>query len=103
MMESSVPLAQRFGRNVWRSRRRADLTQDELGGLTELSRVDIGAVERGERLPRLDTILKLAAGTETSTCALLEGLRWRPGYYVEGTFNIEDEAKPSADRGRAAG
>ena len=101
-MESSVPLAQRFGRNVWRSRRRADLTQDELARLAELSRVDIGAVERGERLPRLDTILKLAAGTETSTCVLLEGLRWRPGYYVEGAFNIEDGSKASADREKAA-
>ena len=101
MMESSVPLAQRFGRNVWRSRRRADLTQDELGDLTELSRVDIGAVERGERLPRLDTILKLAAGTETATCVLLAGLRWRPGYYVEGDFYIEDGSEPTADRRRA--
>lgn len=101
-MESSVPLAKRFGRNVWRSRRRADLTQDELARLTELSRVDIGAVERGERLPRLDTILKLAAGTDTSTCVLLGGLRWRPGYYVEGAFYIEDGSKASADRGRAA-
>lgn len=101
-MESSVPLAQRFGRNVWRSRRRADLTQDELARLVESSRVDIGAVERGERLPRLDTILKLAAGTETSTCVLLEGLRWRPGYYVEGGFYIEDGPNSSADPGRAA-
>lgn len=100
-MESSVPLAQRFGRNVWRSRRRADLTQEELARLTELSRVDVGAAERGERLPRLDTILKLAAGTETSPCTLLEGLRWRPGYYVEGAFFIEDRSKPTADRRRA--
>jgi len=101
-MESSVPLAKRFGRNVWRSRRRADLTQDELARLIELSRVDIGAVERGERLPRLDTILKLAAGTETSTCALLDGLRWRPGYYVEGDFYIDDGSKPAAADERAA-
>jgi transcriptional regulator with XRE-family HTH domain len=100
-MESSVPLARRFGRNVWRSRSRANLTQEELARLTELSRVDVGAAERGERLPRLDTILKLAAGTETSPCMLLEGLRWRPGYYVEGAFCIEDGSETSADRRRA--
>lgn len=94
------PLAERFARNLWRSRQRAGLTQEELARLTELSRVDIGVLERGERLPRLDTVLKLSAGTEVSPCVLLAGLRWRPGYYVEGDFYIEDGPKPGAGVGR---
>ena len=89
-------LAERFGRNLWLRRRRAGLTQEELARLTELHRADIGELERGLRLPRLDTILKVSAGVEASPCVLLAGLRWRPGYYVAGDFYVEDGA------GRAA-
>ena len=84
-------LADRFGRNLWRSRRRADLTQADLARLTELHRVAIGELERGRRLPRLDTILKVSAGVEASPCVLLAGLHWQPGYYVESEFWIEGE------------
>lgn len=84
-------LADHFGYNLWRQRRRADLSQEELAELAELSRVDVGALERGKRLPRLDTILKISAALEASPCALLAGLRWRPGRYIEGEFHVEDK------------
>ena len=87
-MESQ--LAERFGRNVWRSRRHAGFSQEELGHLSELHRADIGELERGRRVPRLDTILKLAGGFEVSTCALLEGMHWQAGHYVAGQYFIED-------------
>lgn len=89
-------LADRFGCNLWRQRRLADLSQEELGELTQLSREEISAIERGQRLPRLDTILKVSAGVEASTCELLAGLRWRPGHcrYVEGEFYIEEDRPP---------
>lgn len=85
-------LAERFGRNLWRSRRRADLSQGDLGGLVGLSRDAISRLEKGERLARLDTILKLAAGTNVSACVLLDGLTWRPGHYVDGDFYVEHPA-----------
>lgn len=83
-------VAGRFGHNLWRSRRRAGLSQQRIGELTEMHRTEIGLLERGLRLPRLDTILKVSAGVELSPCALLAGLRWRPGYYVEGEFYSEE-------------
>jgi transcriptional regulator with XRE-family HTH domain len=85
-------LAERFGRNLWRCRRRADLSQEGLGNLVGLSRDAISRLEKGERLARLDTILKLAAGTNVSTCVLLEGVAWRPGRYVDGDFYVEHPA-----------
>lgn len=97
------PLAVRFGRNLWRQRRRADLSQQELAGLTGLHRVDIGAIERGERLPRIDTILKVSAGVEASPCELMAGLRWYPGRYIEGEFYVEDRSASSAPGERKAG
>jgi transcriptional regulator with XRE-family HTH domain len=85
---------ERFGRNLWRCRRRADLSQEDLANLVGLSRPAIYGLEQGGKLPRLDTILKLAAGTRVSPCVLLAGMQWRPGYfmYVGGEFEIEHPA-----------
>lgn len=93
-------LPERFGRNLWRCRRRADLSQEELADRVGLSRAAIYALELGQRLPRLDTILKLAAGMQVSTCLLLAGMQWQPGYYVyvAGEFDIEH---PAADLRRS--
>lgn len=89
----TVPtLEERFGLNLWRSRRRADPSQEDLGNLVGLSRDAVRQLELGRRLPRLDTILKLAAGTNVSTCFLLEGMGWRPGRYVDGDFFVEHPA-----------
>lgn len=93
------PLALRFGRNLGRQRRRADLSQEELGDLAGLHRVDIGRIERGEQLPRLDTILKVSAGVEASPCDLMAGLRWHPGREVEGEFSVADDPAPSSPAG----
>lgn len=93
--QSTVPtLGERFGLNLWRSRRRADLSQEDLGDLVGLSRDAVRQLELGRRLPRLDTILQLAAGANVSICALLADMQWRPGYYVyvEGEFDIEHPA-----------
>lgn len=88
-------LGSRFGANLRRARRRADLTQVQLARLVELHRNDVGQLERGRRLPRLDTILKLSAGVRDSPCVLLGGLSWYPGHYVEGAFCVEDDSEPS--------
>ncbi len=89
----------RFGANLRRARRRADLTQVQLARLVELHRNDVGQLERGLRLPRLDTILKLSAGVRDSPCVLLGGLRWRPGHYVEGSFCVDDDSEARAASG----
>jgi transcriptional regulator with XRE-family HTH domain len=91
-------LAERFGLNLWRCRRRADLSQEDLGNLVGLTRQAIGQLELGLRLPRIDTIVKLAAGTSVSICVLLEGMSWRPARYVDGAFYVEH---PAADLRRS--
>jgi DNA-binding XRE family transcriptional regulator len=91
-LSPSPTLAERFGLNLWRSRRRADLSQEDLGNLVGLTRQAIGQLELGRRLPRIDTIIKLAAGTSVSTCVLLEGMAWRPARYVDGDFYVDHPA-----------
>ena len=91
-LNSRPTLAERFGRNLWRCRRRTGLSQEDLGNLVGLSRDAISRLEKGERLARLDTIVRLAVGTNVSTCVLLEGMEWRPGQYVDGDFYVEHPA-----------
>ena len=94
-MTASLP-ADRFGQSLRRRRRLADLSQRDLAELTQLGHMEISAIERGHRVPRLDTILKLAAGVEATSCELLVGLRWRPGHfhYVEGGFYVAEDPDP---------
>ena len=87
-------LAERFGRNLWRCRRQGGMSQAELARLIDLHPVEISLLERGQRLPRLDTILKAAAGVEATPCVLLAGLHWQPGYSVEGNFWVDDGSEP---------
>jgi len=86
-----VDIATRFGRNLNRARRRAQLSQEELGVRATLHRTEIGLLERGERLPRIDTMIKVAGALEVPAAELIEGIRWSPGSTRTGEFHMEDE------------
>jgi len=60
------------------ARRRAGFSQEELGALACLHRTEIGLVEGGRRLPRVDTLVKLASALEVRTDELLRGIEWTP-------------------------
>ncbi|HET7052511.1 MAG TPA: helix-turn-helix transcriptional regulator [Solirubrobacterales bacterium] len=87
-MGDSRIVAHRFGENLRRLRNRADLSQEEMGFRSGLHRTEIGVLERGERLPRIDTMLKLGAALGVKfECPLLVGLEWRPGVLQRGSFS----------------
>lgn len=87
-MAAKDDLAERFGENMKRVRRQAGFSQDELGFRAELHRTEISQLERGLRLPRLDTIAKIAGAAETSVERLFEGMVWRPGEFTRGSFDL---------------
>jgi transcriptional regulator with XRE-family HTH domain len=93
-------LQERFGRNLWRCRRRADLSQEDLANLVGLSRDAISSLEKGERLARLDTIVMLAAGTDASPCVLLAG--WS-GVRVATSMETSTSSIPHAALRRTVG
>jgi len=86
----SEEVATKFGRNLWRCRRRAALSQEELGARAGLHRTEIGMLEHGTRLARVDTLMKLAGSLDVSPAELLEGIHWRPGTASEGGFSISE-------------
>ena len=50
-------------------------------------------MEGGQRLPRLETLVKLVGALETSSEALLEGITWEPVVSTAGGFKVA-EAEP---------
>jgi len=65
-------IAERFGRNLRKARRRAGFSQEELGRLTSLHRTHIGYMEMGKRLPRADNLIKLASALAVTVDELLQ-------------------------------
>jgi transcriptional regulator with XRE-family HTH domain len=84
-------LARHFGKNLARIRKRAGISQEELGFLANLHRTEIGMLERGVRLPRVDTLLKLAGGLEIEPGELLDGMGWTPSDPRVGQFRVGGE------------
>jgi transcriptional regulator with XRE-family HTH domain len=86
-----VTVAEGFGRNLARYRRRVGISQEELGVRASLHRTAVGQLERGERVARLDTFVKLAGALGADPRDLLAGLSWQPGGTRLGSFEIPDE------------
>lgn len=86
----SEEVAIRFGRNLHRCRRRAAMSQEELGALAALHRTEIGMLENGTRLARVDTLMKIAGALAVSPTELLEGIDWIPGNSSDGSFSISE-------------
>jgi transcriptional regulator with XRE-family HTH domain len=81
-----VSVAERFGANLVRHRLAADLSQEELSFRAGLHRTEIGLLERGVRIPRIDTLAKLAGALGVAPADLLEGISWEAGEIRRGSF-----------------
>ena len=93
-----IDIAARFGDNLIRSRKEADLSQDELSVRASVHRTEISQLERGLRIARIDTLVKLADSLEVSPAELLEGIGWEPGAQRTGSFK-EGKTPPNEGRG----
>jgi transcriptional regulator with XRE-family HTH domain len=81
-------VAERFGDNLRRVRRREGLSQEELAVRASLHRTEIGKLENTERVPRIDTLIQLAGAMAVAPAELLDGIYWVPGPKPEGTFTF---------------
>jgi transcriptional regulator with XRE-family HTH domain len=84
----SQEVADRFGANLWRIRRREGLSQEQLAIRASLHRTEIGHLEGGSRLCRIDTLTKLAGSMAVPPGELLDGIDWVPGPETEGSFTF---------------
>lgn len=85
-------MARHFGRNLFHSRRWAGYSQEEVAERTGLHRTEIGMLEAGTRLPRLDTVMKLVGALGVKPEVLVAGIEWvPPGPPAGGSFVLGSE------------
>jgi transcriptional regulator with XRE-family HTH domain len=87
----TMDFGKHFGKNLAASRKEAGLSQEELGFRASLHRTEVGMLERGIRLPRIDTLVKVAGSLGVPPGDLLKGLEWSPRSATTGEFHFDDE------------
>lgn len=90
---SDAEIAARLGDNVARHRQAAGLTFRELGEAAELDRSYLNRIEKGELLPRLGLVVKLAACFNVRCGRLTSGILWEQSF---GAFRIEPDEETDA-------
>jgi transcriptional regulator with XRE-family HTH domain len=94
----SREVAERLGENLRRTRRRVGLSQEQVAVRASLHRTEIGLLERGGRVARVDTLIQLAGAMSVPPSELIDGIDWTPGGVHGGSFEFEAEAPPRPSR-----
>jgi transcriptional regulator with XRE-family HTH domain len=84
-------MAERFAKNLVKQRRAAGLSQEELAFRASIHRTQISLLENGGRLPRFETLIKLAGSLEVSVATLAEGIVWEPILSVTGGLKVSGD------------
>jgi transcriptional regulator with XRE-family HTH domain len=79
-------VSERFGENLRRVRRHEGLSQEQLAMRACLHRTEVGRLEAGERLCRIDTLIRLAGAMAVPPGELLDGIDWVSGPETSGAF-----------------
>lgn len=67
-----ISAKQKLGNKIRQLRNAADITQEQLGELTELDRTYISGIERGIRNPSLSAIERIAKALKVKTSDLVD-------------------------------
>jgi transcriptional regulator with XRE-family HTH domain len=88
----AVTLADAFAERLRLARKAAGISQEELAFRAEIHRTQVSLMESGQRLPRLETFVKLAGAVGLGASELLGPIRWDPGVRTAGALILgEDE------------
>lgn len=75
---SDGDVAAQMGANVTSHRNEAGLSQEQLGEAIETDRTYVSQIERGEHVPSLSLVVKLAAGLNVRCERVTSGITWEP-------------------------
>jgi transcriptional regulator with XRE-family HTH domain len=76
--------SERFAANLRRLRGEAAQSQEDLAFRAGVHRTQISLLEGGERMPRVETLVKLAGALGITPNDLLDGISWGPIETVTG-------------------
>ena len=74
-----------IGKNIRKYRKEKDIRQDKLAEMADLSTNYIGMIERGEKVPSLETFLKICVALDVSADMLLADTNYN-GYRVKDSI-----------------
>ncbi len=74
-----------IGKNIRKYRKEKDIRQDKLAEMADLSTNYIGMIERGEKVPSLETFLKICEALDVSADMLLADTNYN-GYRVKDSI-----------------
>lgn len=94
MPKRNDPLAAQIGKRIYKKRKEMGLTQEELADRSGLSQSFLTCIERGEKGPGYDSIIRISCALETSTDYLLLGvLSQEESNYINMLFRLMNEAQ----------
>ena len=73
------------------------MSQEEAAMRAGLHRTEIGLLERGERIPRIDTLIRLSGAISIDPGQLLEGIEWEPAMTKKGNFTVSATSPPTVN------
>jgi len=80
---------ERFGANLRRRRAEIGISQEELAFRAAIHRTQVSLLEGGDRLPRFETLVKLAGALEVPISSLAEGIEWEPIISIQGGLIVK--------------
>ena len=89
MPASYNEIARTIGEQIKAKRAERGESQEDVSLRSGLHRTEISQIERGLRVPRVDTLIKLAGSLEAPIGELVGPLAWEPGTYLTGGFTVE--------------
>lgn len=95
---SSDELRARLRVNLRELRKRAGISQQELAFRADVHPSIVAALELEQKLPRIDTFIRLAGALEATPGELAAGILWVPGEVVlsSGGFDVADDPEHTA-------
>jgi transcriptional regulator with XRE-family HTH domain len=96
---STDELRERFGANLRECRKRLGISQEEVSFRAETHATVISALELGERVPRIDTFIRVAGALEAAPGELTAGIIWTPAetVVVAGGFEVPGDPALAAE------
>jgi transcriptional regulator with XRE-family HTH domain len=86
--DQRTEVATRFADNLRRIRLIERLSQDEMARRASLHRTEIGLLESGKRVCRIDTLIQLAGAVAIPPEEFIEGIIWVPRPQTKGAFSF---------------
>jgi len=83
-------MSDRFAANLVQARHARGLSQEELAFRAGVHRTQVSLLENGNRLPRFETLIKLAGALSVSVADLTDGIAWEPIVSISGGIKVAD-------------